>query len=130
MFGRPCQHLDEKAPMMLKRYRFAAALISILGVSLPCAAQNAAPPNVPPGSAAPQTRDLKACAQGQGTGGTAPQTLGSGTGNLSDKLAQTDGVICPADVDPEIKAPTPPGGTMPVIPPPGSPGGDPSVRPK
>jgi hypothetical protein len=116
--------------MMLKRYRFAAALISILGVSLPCAAQNAAPPSVPPGSAAPPTRDLKACAQDQGTGGTAPQTLGSGTGNLSDKLAQTDGVICPADVDPEIKAPTPPGGTMPVIPPPGSPGGDPSVRPK
>jgi hypothetical protein len=109
---------DEKAPMMLKGFRCAAALMSILGANLPCAAQNASPP----GSAAPQARDLKACPQGQGSGGTA--------GTLSDKLAQTDGVICPADVDPEIKAPTPRGGPMPVIPPPGSPGGDPSVRPK
>jgi hypothetical protein len=111
--------------MMLKRYRCAAAVMSILGANLPCAAQNASPPDAPP-----QARDLKACPQGQGSGGTAPQTLGSGAGTLSDKLAQTDGVICPADVDPEIKAPTPRGGTMPVIPPPGSPGGDPSVRPK
>jgi hypothetical protein len=51
--------------------------------------------------------------------------------NLSQKLAKSEGVICPpTHVDPEIKAPTPPGGAMPVIPPPGSPGGDPSVRPK
>ena len=50
---------------------------------------------------------------------------------LSDKLARTDGVICPPNVDPEIKAPTPQsGGKMPVIPPPGSPGGDPSIQPK
>ena len=50
---------------------------------------------------------------------------------LSDKLAQSGGVICPpAGVDPEIHEPTPPGGPMPVIPPPGSPGGDPSVQPK
>jgi hypothetical protein len=40
-------------------------------------------------------------------------------------------VLCPpAGVDPEIRAPTPQGGNMPVIPPPGSPGGDPSIRPK
>ncbi len=51
--------------------------------------------------------------------------------NLSDKLAASNGVICPpGQVDPEIRAPTPPGGAMPVIPPPGSPGGDPSVTPK
>lgn len=50
---------------------------------------------------------------------------------LSDRLARADGVICPPpQVDPEIKAPTPPGGPMPVIPPPGSPGGNPAVRPK
>ena len=40
----------------------------------------------------------------------APQTpnatTGSGT-NLSDKLARSDGVLCPPNVDPEIKAPTP-----------------------
>lgn len=51
--------------------------------------------------------------------------------SLSEKLASSDGVICPpANIDPAIKAPTPSGGPMLVIPPPGSPGGDPSVRPK
>ena len=34
------------------------------------------------------------------------------------------------EVHPDITAPTPQGGRMPVIPPPGSPGRDPSVRPK
>ena len=51
--------------------------------------------------------------------------------NLSDRLARSSGVICPpSQVDPAIKAPTPQGGSMPVIPPPGSPGGDPKVQPK
>jgi hypothetical protein len=49
---------------------------------------------------------------------------------LSEKLDQTAGVICPPDIDPAIKAPTPNAGKTPVIPPPGSPGGDPSVQPK
>ena len=50
---------------------------------------------------------------------------------LGEKLAKSDGVLCPpAGVDPEIRAPTPEGGNTPVIPPPGSPGGDPTVRPK
>ena len=43
----------------------------------------------------------------------------------------TEGVLCPPDnVDPEIKAPTPDIGVTPVIPPPGSPGGDPALRPR
>ena len=52
--------------------------------------------------------------------------------NPSDKLARTEGVICPPpEVDPDIRAPAPnEGSNMPVIPPPGSPGGDPSVQPK
>ena len=51
--------------------------------------------------------------------------------NLSEKLAQSNGVLCPpSDVDPAIKAPTPEGGSMPVIPPPGTPGGDRSIQPK
>jgi hypothetical protein len=50
--------------------------------------------------------------------------------NLSDKLAQSGGVLCPQNVDPAIKAPTPPTGDKPVIPPPGSPGGNPNVQPK
>ncbi|WP_453999094.1 hypothetical protein [Afipia felis] len=52
---------------------------------------------------------------------------------LGDTLTQSDGVLCPPPgVDPQMHAPTPnpPSGSMPVIPPPGSPGGDPNVRPK
>jgi hypothetical protein len=51
---------------------------------------------------------------------------GDSSKTLSDKLDQGGGVICPPDVDPGIKAPTPETGKMPVIPPPGSPDGDPN----
>ncbi len=73
--------------------------------------------------------DPKACAlQERVAPGRAP---GATTGeNLSDKLARTDGVICPPNVDPHINAPAPDTGRMPVIPPPGSPGGNPNVQPK
>jgi hypothetical protein len=58
-------------------------------------------------------------------------TVGHSNEPLGDKLAKSDGVMCPpSGVDPEIRAPTPDTGNTPVIPPPGSPGGDPSVRPK
>jgi hypothetical protein len=40
---------------------------------------------------------------------------------LSQKLDQGSGVICPPDVDPAIKAPTPDAGKTPVIPPPAVP---------
>jgi hypothetical protein len=67
----------------------------------------------------------------QGTGAAEGTTTGQRAEPLGDKLAKSDGVLCPpAGVDPEIRAPTPEGGNMPVIPPPGSPGGDPSIRPK
>ena len=84
------------------------------------------------GPALAQATDPKACAPGermvQGADGPkAPTTTGE---NLSDKLARTDGVICPPNVDPGIKLPTPDAGRTPVIPPPGSPGGDQTVRPK
>jgi hypothetical protein len=49
---------------------------------------------------------------------------------LSDRLARNDGVLCPPEVDPAIKAPTPEAGRTPVIPPPGGPRGDQAVRPK
>ncbi|WP_319798594.1 hypothetical protein [Nitrobacter sp.] len=58
-------------------------------------------------------------------------TTGERREPLGDKLAKSDGVLCPPPgVDPEMRAPTPKGGNTPVIPPPGSPGGDPTVRPK
>jgi hypothetical protein len=93
------------------------------------------PPDRP--AVAPKTAptDTKACGP-QGT----HATVGKGGDvvvrkpndeTLSSKLAASDGVICPpAGVDPEIRAPTPEAGRMPVIPPPGSPGGNPQVQPK
>jgi hypothetical protein len=107
---------------MLDGFRYAAALALWLGVTLPCAAQNAP---------MPQMHDPRACPDDQhaAAGRTVPQP-GPGNQTLSERLGQTDGIICPPDVDPDIKAPTPQGGNMPVIPPPGGPGGDPTVRPK
>lgn len=64
--------------------------------------------------------------------GNAP-TVGGPTPppNLSDTLADSKGVICPpAGVDPEMHVPPPGGGELKVIPPPGSPGGNPNVVPK
>ena len=50
---------------------------------------------------------------------------------LSDKLARSDGVLCPpGGVDTDMHVPPPNAGTTPVLPPPGSPGGDQTVRPK
>jgi hypothetical protein len=78
----------------------------------------------------PSAVDPKGCAPSERlqTDGKAPNSKSGEP--LSDKLARTDGVLCPPNVDPEIRAPTPEGGKMPVIPPPGSPGGDPSIQPK
>jgi hypothetical protein len=59
-------------------------------------------------------------------------TTGQSREPLGDRLAKSDGVLCPpSGVDPDMHAPAPStDGAMPVIPPPGSPGGDPTVRPK
>jgi hypothetical protein len=58
------------------------------------------------------------------------ETTGSG-GNLSRNLSESEGVVCPpAGVDPGIIEHPPAGGSLRVIPPPGGPGGDQSIRPK
>jgi hypothetical protein len=65
--------------------------------------------------------------------GALPPAPGETTGSvdLGDRLAQSKGVICPpAGVDPGIAAPPAGGGRTPVIPPPGTPGGDPNIIPK
>jgi hypothetical protein len=51
---------------------------------------------------------------------------------LNEQSAPSVGVICPPPgIDPEISVPAPErGGRTPVIPPPGTPGGDPNVQPK
>jgi hypothetical protein len=103
-------------------------------LSLPAAAAAQAPPKAAQPVAPRGDRlDLNACGDNQATvgqGGEA-QTKKPGDRDLSERLAQSGGVICPPPyVDPAIKAPTPPGGSMPVIPPPGSPGGDRNIQPK
>jgi hypothetical protein len=54
------------------------------------------------------------------------------SGTLSSDLNRSGGVITPpAGIDPEIKqSPPATGSTMPIIPPPGTPGGNPTVKPK
>jgi hypothetical protein len=55
----------------------------------------------------------------------------TGSANLSKELSQSKGVICPpAGVDPGLAVPPVGGGRTPVIPPPGTPGGNPNVIPK
>ena len=52
---------------------------------------------------------------------------------LSEQLSRSGGVIKPPEnVDRKIEAPTPDPGahSMPIVPPPGAPGGDPNVKPK
>ena len=67
----------------------------------------------------------------QGTLSPNGTTTSQNSEPLSDKLAKSDGVLCPpGGVDTDMHVPTPDAGTTPVIPPPGSPGGDQTVRPK
>ena len=101
------------------------AVLSILLLCASCAAavaQTAAPANnARPGGACPPGTAQDAPTLGQKDEGK----------SLSDQLAQSRGVICPpAGVDPQMHQPPPEGGAMKVIPPPGSPGGNPNVQPK
>jgi hypothetical protein len=70
--------------------------------------------------------------------GAAPPTpeegiSGSSGGSLSHQLNRSGGVIHPpANLDPGLTKPAPELGphSMPVIPPPGTPGGNPDIKPK
>ena len=110
--------------------RAAAVMSSILcvaGISIAAAQQNPPTGPAPETSCVPDTRE------------TAPPTIGSGnprgasgqSRDLSDRLADSKGVICPPrGIDPEIEVTPPPGGNIRIIPAPGSPGGNPNVQPK
>jgi hypothetical protein len=109
---------------MIGRFHYAAALILLLGVTQPSTAQNTAAPVAP---------DPKACSDEQRLrpgDGSALHPREPSNQTLSEKLDRTEGVLCPPNVDPDIKVPTPDVGSMPIVPPPGSPGGDPTIRPK
>jgi hypothetical protein len=113
---------------------FSCVLIAAPGAAI---AQAPPAPATPPAQTAPPAPARATnCAPmhpapQQGTAAPEGATTGQRVEPLGDKLARSDGVLCPpAGVDPEIRAPTPDTGNTPVIPPPGSPGGDPTVRPK
>jgi hypothetical protein len=108
---------------LMHRYATMSAALWLVGASL-AAAQTPAPQ---PGPAQPNSAAQAPCAPPAGG------TVGSGQSdrNLSDKLANSNGVICPPEnVDPDMQKPAPGGGRMKVIPPPGGPGGDQNVIPK
>jgi len=108
--------------------RYAALPVALLMLGGLAQAQTSAP--APPTS--PQTNCTPDARTGPPTTGSG-QSNGNGqsSSNLSDKLADSNGVICPpTGVDPEMHKPAPGGGRTPVIPPPGSPGGDQNTVPK
>lgn len=129
--------LLRRFPSMTKKIPIAmsAALVLLPAVSF---AQAPPAPSTPQAQTAPPSPDRATtnCVPTEAVpheGTVAPRgtTTGRAPESLGDRLAKSDGVLCPPPgIDPEMHAPTPQGGTMPVIPPPGSPGGDPSVRPK
>ncbi|MCG6205282.1 hypothetical protein LPW26_11580 [Rhodopseudomonas sp. HC1] len=111
--------------------KIALAIGCAVLASAPALAQ--APPKTP---AVPAPAQATQCPPGAARMNPPnPAAPGATTGQtqepLGDKLARSDGVLCPpAGVDPEMHAPPPNIGTMRVIPPPGSPGGDQNVQPK
>ncbi len=111
----------------------SCALIAVSGAAI---AQAPPASSTLPAQTTPTAADrATGCTPTQTTpkGNIAPNgtTTGQSQAPLGDKLAKSDGVLCPPPgVDPQMRAPAPETGNMPVIPPPGSPGGDPTVRPK
>jgi hypothetical protein len=110
---------------------FLFGLLACIALPGAAGAQNPqpAPPNqtqtpvAPPNASQPPPEQIA-------PGSNMPAT--SGTRNLSDRLAKDQGTLKPPTVDPAIEAPLPTHGqgTMSVIPPPGTPGGNPMVVPK
>jgi len=98
----------------MRQFLFILALtgaVSAAGAQTPPSAQ--APKDCPPGTSA-----------------NAPGLNDGAKSNLSDRLASSKGIICPPAVDAGMQQKPPQGGTLKVVPPPGSPGGDQSVQPK
>ena len=87
----------------------------------------------PPASAPPAGSNQTVPEKDQTRPRDQPRSEGGGGSDPSTTLNRTDGVIKPpTGVDPGIQksAPAPNAGTMPVVPPPGSPGGRTDVVPK
>ena len=80
-------------------------------------------PMAPPNSPSPPPEQIRPASPSDGQ---------AGGRTLSDRLSRQQGTLQPPAVDPGINKPIPQRGegTMPVIPPPGTPGGDQRVVPK
>ena len=103
----------------MEKWRTALAAVMLAGTCAGALAQPATPPAGQGASCPP------------GVGRDAPAVGRESNKPLSDQLAESKGVICPpAGVDAGMQQKPPEGGAMKVIPPPGSPGGNPSVQPK
>jgi hypothetical protein len=103
----------------------------LMSASGMASAQAPPAPATPPAQTAPpapvRTSD---CAPMPSRGAVWPEgtTTGQRAEPLGDRLAKSNGVLCPpAGVDPEMRAPAPDVGNTPVVRPPG---GDPNLRPK
>ena len=93
--------------------------IALLGAVTGASAQTTPPVEAP-----------KDCPPGTSANAPGINNSNDSKGNLSDKLASSKGIICPPSVDPHMQQKPPEGGTMKIVPPPGSPGGNPNVQPK
>jgi hypothetical protein len=104
---------------MKSMVRVSIAVALTLAAASPASGQSSAP-STKPDQNAPSQFDAES---------TQPQQRNE---NLSERLDRSDGVIHPPDsVDPEMRvAPPPTGDKMPVVPAPGSSGGDPTIKPK
>jgi hypothetical protein len=121
----------------MKKQRATLLACVLVAASGAVSAQAPPAPATPPAQTVPPAPQRSSdCAPTQpvpprGTVVPEGMTVGQANEALGDKLAKSDGVLCPpAGVDPEMRAPTPDSGNTPVIPPPGSPGGNPNLRPK
>jgi hypothetical protein len=116
-------HLSEWRKIM--RFEKLAIAFAAVALAVPAALAQANPPTAP---APLQRRD---CPPDVSNPVPPRSNETTGSASLSQELSQSNGVICPpAGVDPGIAVPPVGGGRTPVIPPPGTPGGDPNIVPK
>jgi hypothetical protein len=108
---------------MTRKARLLFGLLA--GMSLPCVASAQNPQPAPPQETHPPVAPPNASQP-------PPEQIAPGGRNPSERLSLQQGTLKPPTVDPGIEAPLPPDthGTMPVIPPPGTPGGDRTIVPK
>ncbi len=107
----------------MRRMLVAAVGLAVLSMSAPTQVSSQS-------SSSGAADTAPACAENRSTTGRAAGEERERM-SLSERLARSNGVICPPEtVDPRMNRPAPGGGRMPVIPPPGSPRGDPNVQPR